>query len=132
LTSRRELDTHFDRIDRILDTIRTCEALLDELMLSEEEREAVECVAVIPPYPAVSVSMALNRPEAALATDVATRIKAERKRKGWRQRDLSEATGIARPNIARLESGRRMPKITTLHKISKALGISVETLIGGV
>ena len=40
-------------------------------------------------------------------------------------------TGIARPNIARLESGRRMPKLTTLHKLGQALGIPVEELLGG-
>jgi DNA-binding XRE family transcriptional regulator len=125
--TRDRLEAHFDTVDEILGVINETEAILDGILLGSNGAKAFEAPPVIPmSLPSIDSA----RSESALARDVAEHIKAARKKRGWRQKDLAEATGIARPNIARLESGRRMPKITTLSKISHALGVSVETLLG--
>ncbi len=116
-----ELTTHLARIDGLVDTIAECEAFLDEYFPGIK-REAV-------PFPAVRGAESQPRSEEDIAEAVAERIKREREARGWRQQDLSDITGIARPNIARLESGRRMPKISTLQKIAGALGLRMEELI---
>ncbi len=64
-----------------------------------------------------------------LAHSVAQQVKLARSRKGWRQEDLARLTGIARPNIARLEAGRFLPKLATLSIVADALGIELKTLI---
>ena len=127
---RHTLDTHFAKVDEMLETIRACEAVLDALLLTPDDPANFVSVSVMPPPSPVPPSPAPS--EIVLEEAVADRIRNARKAKGWRQKDLAEATGIARPNIARLESGRRMPKITTLHRIGQALGVSVEALLGPV
>ena len=132
MISRSDLEWRFERIDQLLDTIQRSEDHLDRLLYSTPPRDTVPISVVpLPPLSKVETSAPISeRSEAELADDVALRIKQARHEQGWRQKDLAAATGIARPNIARLESGRRMPKISTLHKISQALGIPVETLLG--
>ena len=126
MMSRAALEMRFERIDLLLETISSCETHLDPLLLVRETAEDIP-VSVMPPPSSESTAA---RSESELADEVAARIRQARTQRGWRQKDLAEATGIARPNIARLESGRRMPKVSTLHKISGALGIPVETLLG--
>lgn len=123
---RDQLEARFERIDQLLDTISSCEAYLDPLLITKESSSEIP-ISVVPTPLSSSLT---ERTESELAVEVATRIKRARMQRGWRQKDLADATGIARPNIARLESGHRMPKISTLHKISGALGISVEMLLG--
>ena len=130
MTARQILDAHFDTVDILLGAIRASEIVLDPLLLPPEEQTLLGALSVMPSSAALSPPLDLDRPEAELARDVAERIRQERKKRGWRQRDLADITGIARPNIARLESGRRMPKITTLYKIGQALKVSVESLLG--
>ncbi len=126
--SRPDLAARFDQIDRLLETIFSCESSLDSLLLVKGTDSEIP-ISVIPLPEKPSSTPVKKRSEVELAYDVSSRIKRERARRGWRQKDLAEATGIARPNIARLESGRRMPKISTLHKIGQALGIPVEELL---
>ena len=40
--------------------------------------------------------------------------------------DISKATGIARPNIARIESGRNTPTLEVLTKLAGALDMELE------
>lgn len=65
----------------------------------------------------------------ALARAIAQQVKHARSRKGWRQEDLARRTGIARPNIARLEAGRHVPKLPTLSILADALALDVKTLV---
>ena len=52
-----------------------------------------------------------------------------RQKRGWSQIDLARATGIPQPTICRLESGDiKQPKIMTIVKIAKALGVSTDYL----
>ena len=68
-------------------------------------------------------------PDATLAWVVAERVRKYRVESGWRQEDLADRTGIARPNIARLERGRHLPTLSTLRRIAEALGVSLPGLL---
>lgn len=56
------------------------------------------------------------------------RIKELRGRKGWTQKDLSDASGVAQSAISDLESGMRDSRYATLEKVAKALGVTVPEL----
>ncbi|MGD0088982.1 MAG: helix-turn-helix transcriptional regulator [Planctomycetota bacterium] len=71
-------------------------------------------------------------PGAAEAYAIGERVREARLRLGLRQDDLSNATGIARPNIARIEYGKHTPSVPSLAKIAKALGVSVQSLLAPV
>ncbi len=131
MISQSELNRHFDNIDGMLDVIAECERELDVMLSIEERPGPLPVIASDTAAPSVErflQSMASPKDPGALARALAVRIRKSRKAKGWRQLDLADATGIARPNIARIESGRRMPKISTLQRIAKALELSLETM----
>jgi DNA-binding XRE family transcriptional regulator len=64
-----------------------------------------------------------------LASRVSARIRSERTQRGWSQADLAARTGIAKPNVARLESGRHSPSLETLERVADAFGIPVAALV---
>jgi predicted transcriptional regulator len=53
---------------------------------------------------------------------IATVINA-RAAKGWTQTDLARAIGVQQPAIAKLESGDRDPRLSTMVAVCTALGI---------
>lgn len=61
-----------------------------------------------------------------VGTDIVTQYVALRKEKGFTQEDISKATGIARPNIARIESGKNTPTLEVLTKLAGALDMELE------
>jgi transcriptional regulator with XRE-family HTH domain len=62
--------------------------------------------------------------------DVAMRIKQLRKKRGMSQAALAEAAGISRTYLARLETSRQDPTLSTLEKIAKALKVKTGKLLG--
>jgi len=59
----------------------------------------------------------------------------ERKKQGLTQRDLGQRLGVVQATVAQFESEFSDPKISTIHRYAKALGMSVrftleETLVG--
>jgi XRE family transcriptional regulator, regulator of sulfur utilization len=60
---------------------------------------------------------------------VAMRVRALRERRGWTQERLAEKAGISRGYLARLETARQDPKLSTLEKLARALGVSVAALL---
>ena len=50
----------------------------------------------------------------------------ERRRQGLKQQDLADMTGILAPNLARLESRKRVPTLVVLQKYASALGMHIE------
>ena len=57
------------------------------------------------------------------------RIKAARKKAGMTQAALAEKLGISYVNISQLEKDQRNPKLETLQRIAKALGVSISNLL---
>ena len=58
--------------------------------------------------------------------DIVAQYVALRKEKGLTQEDISRVTGIARPNIARIESRKNIPTIEVLTKLAGALDMELE------
>ena len=50
----------------------------------------------------------------------------QRVKRGWSQTKLAEAVGSRQPVISRLERGEGNPSLSTLHKIAKALDLSLQ------
>lgn len=51
-----------------------------------------------------------------------------RRRKGWSQQDLADASGVGQDTISSLELGRHQPRPSTLRKIAAAFGVEVADL----
>lgn len=49
--------------------------------------------------------------------------------KGWRQSDLSAATGLSVGAICRIERGVHTPQLGTVGKLAKALNLQVNDLV---
>jgi transcriptional regulator with XRE-family HTH domain len=62
--------------------------------------------------------------------DVAMRIKQLRRKRKMSQAALAEAAGISRTYLARLETSRQDPTLSTLEKPATALGVPVRKLLG--
>jgi len=60
---------------------------------------------------------------------VAMRVKEWRDRRGLTQEQLADKAGISRGYLARLETARQDPKLSTLEKIAKALKVDVTKLL---
>jgi len=54
------------------------------------------------------------------------RLIAYRKSLGLTQQNIADRTGIQRPNIARVESGRLAPSLETLIKIAESMDLEVK------
>ena len=52
-----------------------------------------------------------------------------RENKGWTQRELSEKTGIAIPNISLMEAGKRPIGARTAKQLAEALGCDVRDVL---
>ena len=59
-----------------------------------------------------------------------TQLRNMRKRRLWTQAKLSEESGVPRVNITRYENGTRAPKAVDALKLARALGVTVEELLG--
>lgn len=73
--------------------------------------------------------IARQSPKDALAWAIGQRVRAARERKDWRQEDLARESGLARANVARLETGRVVPKLPTLERVARALGLRADDLL---
>lgn len=58
------------------------------------------------------------------------RIRLYRLKLGWTLDELSRRSGISRVSLTRYELGERVPNVTIVLKICKALGCTVEELYG--
>jgi DNA-binding XRE family transcriptional regulator len=57
------------------------------------------------------------------------KIRAIRLRKGLRQEDLAEMTGLQTGTISRIETGYHNAQLATVSKIAKALGVDVDDIV---
>ena len=60
---------------------------------------------------------------------LAMRLKALRQERKWTQTDLAKRAKVSPGYIARLETCRHDPKLSTLVKLAKALGVPVTELL---
>jgi len=60
---------------------------------------------------------------------IGMRIKALREKRGLSQETLATRAGISRGYLARLETGRHEPTLTTLGKIARALKVKTTELL---
>lgn len=67
--------------------------------------------------------------DASLGPRVGANIVSLRKQRGLSQAALAAAAGMAAPNLSRLESGRHVPTLDILLRISKALNGSLTVLL---
>ena len=68
---------------------------------------------------------AAERAEIEFETELIGKLIAAREEQGLSQRDLAEMTGVRQPAIARLESMRSTPQISTLFKLLNPLGYTL-------
>jgi len=61
---------------------------------------------------------------------VAERLQQLRKRRNLTQAQLADLAGISRGYLARLETARQDPTLTTLEALAKALRVKVSRLLG--
>ena len=57
-----------------------------------------------------------------MSSELIAELVAERKRQKKTQQDIADITGILSPNLARFESGSRVPTLIVLQKYASALG----------
>jgi len=60
---------------------------------------------------------------------IGMKIQRLREKRGLTQEALAKKTGLSRGYLARLESGRHDPSLSTLEKIAKALGVKTWELL---
>jgi transcriptional regulator with XRE-family HTH domain len=61
--------------------------------------------------------------------ELGMRIKKLRERRKWTQERLAKEAGISRGYLARLETGRHDPPLSTLTKLADALGVKLPRLV---
>jgi DNA-binding XRE family transcriptional regulator len=57
-------------------------------------------------------------------------IRVWRRHRGVSVKALAEKTGLAQPYISQVETGRRDGTVATLRKVAKALGVTIDDLVG--
>lgn len=72
--------------------------------------------------PIVKAEYETLEPEFSLARQMI----ALRKASGLSQREFAARVGIKQPQLARLESGKQLPKLETLRKVAEGAGYAVE------
>jgi transcriptional regulator with XRE-family HTH domain len=55
-----------------------------------------------------------------------------REKRGMSQEKLSELAGTSRETISHIENGRQWARLSMLHRIAKALGVSTKELFDGL
>lgn len=65
----------------------------------------------------------------ALYTEIGTRIREARKRRGWSQLELAQAVNLTRSSVANLEAGRQRPPVHVALLIAHALTVPVDELL---
>jgi transcriptional regulator with XRE-family HTH domain len=66
---------------------------------------------------------------ARLEQQIGDRIRALREGKGWFQEDLAKAARLTTRTIGRIERGEVDVRLSTLHRIAKALGHDAKDLL---
>lgn len=71
----------------------------------------------------------VHREAEELATLVGARVRAERRARDWTLDQLAEAAGVSRRQVVNVEQGAANPSLTTLLRLSEALGLGLPGLV---
>lgn len=55
--------------------------------------------------------------------DLATNLKAARKKRSWTQEHLAELSGVHATEVSRIEGGKRDPQVSTVIRLAEALKV---------
>jgi DNA-binding XRE family transcriptional regulator len=113
----KALRRHLVRAQELVDRIGDLEESLDPQL------------GLVNPAPLQSTTLGVEAIHQRLLEDVPQRLRDLRQLRGLRQADLAVRTGIARPNIARLEAKGRLPSLATLLCLASALGVGLNELM---
>ncbi len=118
---------------QLFDSSRKCIGILDRAF-NPYVIQRLECVSILAPSTTIrrrgKIRVQLKETKGgALAWSIGQKIKAAREKKHLTQEALAELTGIARANIARLETGRHAPRLETLSCVAGALGLVTADLL---
>ena len=69
---------------------------------------------------------ALQKDVQAMSSEVIQKLIEERKRQGKTQQEMADITGIQASNLARFETGARVPTLVVLQKYATALGKRIQ------
>lgn len=69
-----------------------------------------------------------DKKEKQFLDSLAKQIAALRKAKGMTQERLADAASIDRVALANIETGKRRPTVTTVYRLSSAMGVPVSEL----
>ncbi len=64
-----------------------------------------------------------------LLTDVGRRLRSARDARGLKLHELARLSGVSAPALSLIETGKRDPRLTTLHKIAAALRLPLRGLL---
>ena len=85
-----------------------------------------------PGYPYFKGRSSQRRLEKDVAVRIGRRLRELRQEKGLTAYDVARRSGIHRPNISRMESGKHVPTVDTLDRLARALGVSIAILVSDV
>lgn len=71
----------------------------------------------------------MDQDAALLASAIGTRVRHERKARGWTLDRLAQAAGVSRRMVVNVEQGEANPSVGTLLRISDALGVGLPALV---
>jgi DNA-binding XRE family transcriptional regulator len=129
-----DLATRIRSLEREIDSalgLGRVAASVPEQFLRRDSLVPPPVLSSVPPAPPPSPTVLPVPPAEVLAATLGYGIRAFREARGWTQADLASATGIRRPNIARLERGSALPNLATLLRVARGLETSLESLLSG-
>ena len=71
----------------------------------------------------------MDRAALQLSAAIGAKVRAERQARGWTLDQLAETSGVSRRMLINVEHGTANPSVTTLLRLSDALGIGLHSLV---
>jgi len=82
-----------------------------------------------PGYPYFKGGSSQRLLEKNMAVRISRKLRELRQEKGFTAHEVARRSGIQRPNITRIESGKHVPTVDTLFRLAGALGVSPAVLM---
>lgn len=102
-------------------------------MIEEEDDDEAWAVSALDAYDAEVAAgrgLALPKEDWARIHAGESPVRVIREFRGWTQMQLSEKSGVARPDISAIEAGKKQGSVATVKAIARALGASLDVIVG--